>query len=226
MLRLSLASEFREHLLHVGPCHLIAGVENGQPLDHVGQFPDVAGPAVCTKCGQCSVLPLDERPPRARTVPRREMPYEGRQVTWPVAQWRQVNGDHIETEEQVLAKAAVEYRTREVLVGGGENAHVHRDRFPATDALDLMRLDGSEQLGLCLSAQVTHLIEEEGAGVREFEATDASLGRAGKGAALMAEHLTFHEITRDGRAVHAHEWSVTTPTADMQCCRSQLLAGA
>jgi hypothetical protein len=122
-----------------------------------------------------------------------------------LAQRRQVQGDHVQAEEQVLAEPAGRDLGAQVLVGGGQDAHVHRDRLAAADALDLARLQRAQQLGLRLRPQVADLVQEERAPAGQLEAAAPPLRRAGEGAPLVAEQLRLHQVARDGRAVEPHE---------------------
>ena len=154
------------------------------------------------------------------------MPHQCRQIARPVAQRWQLNGNHIQAEEQILAEAAVGHRAGEILVGGGQNAHVDLDRLAATHAFDFARFDGAQQLGLRLGTEVAYFVEKERAGVREFEAAETSIRGAGERAALVPEHLAFHEVTRNGRTVHPNERTIAPGTGQMQRGRHELFARA
>ena len=126
-----------------------------------------------------------------------------------------MNRNHIQAEEQILAKAAVGHRATEVLVRRRQNAHIDFDRLAAAHALDLTRFDGAQQLGLRFGAEVADLVEKERAGVREFEPAEATIGRARECPAFVPEHLAFHQIARDGRTVHANERTIAPRTGQM-----------
>jgi hypothetical protein len=63
----------------------------------------------------------------------------------------------------------------------------------AADALELLLLQHAQQLHLRVERQLAHLVEEERAAVRQLEAADALLQRAGERALLVAEQLALDD---------------------------------
>ena len=94
---------------------------------------------------------------------------------------------------------------RQVFVGRGDHAHVHCDGLLAAEPLNHPGLEDPQELGLRLCAEVSHLVQKQRATVRELEAAEAALRRAGEGTALVAEHLRLHEVPGNCGAVDAHE---------------------
>ena len=82
---------------------------------------------------------------------------------------RHVEGDDVEAEVEVLAEAALADLLLEVLVGGGDDPHVHLDRARAAHGLDVLLLQRAQDLGLGLEAHVADLVEEERAAVGQLE---------------------------------------------------------
>ena len=127
-------------------------------------------------------------------------------VIGPLPQRRQGEGDDIELEEEVLAKASL------------------GDRAPAGSAVvpAMMRLSkgsGSDapsgsnrrssiarrNLDLGLQAQVADLVEEESALIGQPEFPFLIPGRLGEGALEIAEELHLHHLLGHGRAVDLDE---------------------
>ena len=108
------------------------------------------------------------------------MPDEQRDIRRTVAQRRHVERNHVETEEQVFTKAPFGDAAGQVLVRGRDDSHVHTNRLAAAHAFDLSRLDGAKKLCLCFGPEIADLVQQERAGVRQLEAPDAALGRAGE----------------------------------------------
>ena len=71
---------------------------------------------------------------------------------------------------------------------------------------DLLFLNGPQQLGLHGQAQLTDLIQENGAGVGHFKiARLPALFGPGESALIVAEQLTFQQGLRNRGAVHRHK---------------------
>ena len=100
---------------------------------------------------------------------------------------------HVEAVEEVLAEAAGCGQRLQVLVGGGDDAHVGVDRRVAAHALELLFLQHAEQLGLASPGHVADLVEKERAAVGLLELADAAAVGAGERAPLVAEELAFQQ---------------------------------
>ena len=123
----------------------------------------------------------------------------------PLAQRRQLQGEHVQAEQQVVAEAALGHRALEVAVARGDQADVDLDRLAAADAVDLALLDRAQQLGLQARVHLADLVEQQRAAVRLLELADAPRDRTGEGAPLVAEQLRFQQVLRDGGAVDGDE---------------------
>ena len=77
--------------------------------------------------------------------------------------------------------------------------------FFRTNRIDLARLQGAQQFDLRVEGQLANLVEEQGAAVGLLELAGPLVDRAGKRAPLVAEQNTFHQVFRDGTAVHRDE---------------------
>src|SRR5262249_45611388 len=82
----------------------------------------------------------------------------------------------------------------EASMGGGNDADVRGDVAVAADALDLLALEGAEQLRLQVDAQLADLVEEDRAACRGFEGSLAGVGRTCERAALVSEELALEQI--------------------------------
>src|SRR5690242_768869 len=136
---------------------------------------------------------------------RREVTHERGNVTGPLSQRRQGNGNDIQPEEQVLAECPLMNATPEILVRSREDTDVDANGLASTHSLDLLRFDRAQQLRLCFRAEVADFVKEQRSGVSEFETPDPPLRCARERASLVAEHFTLDEIAGNGRAVHADE---------------------
>src|SRR6059036_1057136 len=79
---------------------------------------------------------------------------------------RQVDREHVEPVEKVLAQLVGADGLRGHAVGGGDHAHVHLDLgLAAADAPEAALLEHAQQLGLGVGVHLRDLVEEQGAAV-------------------------------------------------------------
>ena len=149
-----------------------------------------------------------------------------RDVLAPLAQRRQRHREDVEPVEEVLAEPPGRHLGLEVAVGGGDDADVHRQRHVLADPADLLLLQDPVELDLHRQRQVADLVEEDGAAVGLLEEAALQAGRAGEGAAGVAEELALHELGRQGAAVDRHEAAVLAGAPGVDGPGRQLLAGA
>src|SRR5688500_5126747 len=199
-------------------------MQDRQTLDNVRQLTNVPRPPVAHEQLERARAPGRRGTSTPRSIECREMPDELRDVIGPLAERRDVHRDEVEAKEEILAEAAVGDGALEIVIRRGEDAHVHLTGLAPTDALDLLRLDGAQQLRLRLRAEVTDLIEEPRSLMGELEASDTPVGRSREGPSFMAEHLAFDEIAGNGRGVHAHERLVLAGAARVNRGGDELLA--
>ena len=110
--------------------------------------------------------------------------------------------------KQILAELALLDPLFQVLVGGGDHAHVGLDRLMATDPVKESIRQHTQQAGLQIWRHVADFIEKQCTVFSLLEAALALGVRAGKGAALMAEQLGFEQILRNRCRVDGDEWLV------------------
>jgi hypothetical protein len=77
-----------------------------------------------------------------------------------------------------------------------------------------------------MGRQVADLIEEKRSLMGLFEAADAALIRASKGAAFVSEQFAFQQVFRNGRAIDGDERGFTAVTVLVDGACDQFLAGA
>ena len=104
--------------------------------------------------------------------PLGQMGHEGRQVLKALAKRRQVDRKDVQAEEEVLPEAPIAHFVVQSPVGGGNHPGVDVGDGLGADALELARLEGAQQLGLRLLAQISDFIEEERASVGQLEPAD------------------------------------------------------
>lgn len=106
---------------------------------------------------------------------------------------------------EVFAEGATCDLFAEVPVGGSDDADIDRDDLVAADPFDLTALEGAEELGLKVGAELAELVEEEGAAAGLLEGAGPARYGAREGAFDMAEEFGLDEVARDGGAVEDDE---------------------
>ena len=143
-----------------------------------------------------------------------------------LAQRRQPQRHDVEAEEQILAEQALLDQHAQILVGGGDDAHIGLDRRAAADGRVFALLQHAQQPRLRLHRHVADLVEEQRAALGLLEAAGAARVGAGEGALLVAEQLGFDQVARDRRHVDGDERAVAALAVVVQRARDQFLAGA
>src|SRR5262249_29484881 len=124
------------------------------------------------------------------------------------------------------AELTVRHHLRQVAMSGGHQTHIHLDGARAAEALELLFLQGAEQLGLKLLRGVAYLVEEECSLVRQLEAADLLHDGAGEGALLVSEQLALQQPRGDGRTVQLDEGAALARAQVVQGPSDELLARA
>src|SRR6202011_2423202 len=95
------------------------------------------------------------------TVLLEKMMHEQRHVVLAITQRWQLNGDDMETVEQILAKLPLLHHLAKVDVGRGDDPHVNLDGLHAAETHEVAFLDDAQELGLSLERDVPNLVEEK-----------------------------------------------------------------
>ena len=85
------------------------------------------------------------------------------------AQGGHIEGNDVQTVEQVLAELAGFDERGKVFVGGGNDAHVHLHFLRIADAAHGFFLNGTQEFDLHRQRQVGHFVEKERAAVGVLE---------------------------------------------------------
>ena len=86
----------------------------------------------------------------------------------------------------------------------GDDSGVHADGLGITEPLDLPFFEHPQQLHLGIGRQVADLVEKNGGAIRELEAPDLPIRRAGERPFLPAEQLALEQGVRHRGAVDPH----------------------
>src|SRR3546814_10753953 len=94
-------------------------------------------------------------------------------------------------------ETAIGHPQLEVLVGGGDHAHVDPDQLAPAHAEELVLGQHPQQPGLQRQRHVADFVEEQRAAVGLLEAADMAFGCAGERAGLVAEQLAFQQRSEE-----------------------------
>ena len=202
------------------------GTQDHGPLDDILELADIARPIV----GNQSCLTGSRNAIDPDTVlsgqTLHELLGQKRNIFAPLTQRWHRNGNHVQSEVEILPKLFPGNALLEITVGGGDHANIHPDQSITTHALQLALLKHPEQFGLDVRGHLADFIQQNRATVRQLE-TPLALGHGpGESPLLMPEELALNEVFRDRRAVHLDERPVGSGTLAVNRPGHQLLAGA
>ena len=123
-----------------------------------------------------------------------------------------------------MAEATRQRLGGEVLVRGGDDAHVDRHLRSAAQAVERALLEHAEQLRLERKRELAHLVQEQRAPVGLFEAARVGGGGAGERALFVPEELGFLESLGDRGAVDRYEDLVAPRAVGVDGVGDELLA--
>jgi hypothetical protein len=152
--------------------------------------------------------------------------HEQGNVFFAIAKRWDVDWNHVQSIEQILAELSVGDQSRQVAVGGGNDSHVHLDRVRVADALELALLQHPQQFHLQGGAHRAHFVEEERPFVRLLEASLAVADGTRERAAHVAEQLRFEQRFRDRAAIERDEPVHSPRAVVMNRSRDHFFAGA
>ena len=127
-----------------------------------------------------------------------EVVHEIGNILGALAQWRKTKRHHVEAKEQILAKQPLLDEDAEILVGGGDDAHVGLDRRAAADGGVLALLQHAQKPRLSLHRHVADFVEKQRAAVgllKQARLVDAGVG---EGALAVPEQLALDERLGQG----------------------------
>ena len=147
-------------------------------------------------------------------------------IVAPVAQWWQLERDHVEPVIEVLAKRTGCDHCRQVGVGRADDPDIHFRRLAVAHALELPFLQCAQQLHLQARAHRTHFVKEQRALVGLLESALTRPDGSGKRASHVAEEFGFEQRFGNRTAVDRDESMPSPWTVDVDGPRHHFLAGA
>src|SRR5215813_6757719 len=122
------------------------------------------------------------------------------------AQWRQMNLDGIQPEQQVLPKLSLRYLSGQISIGSRQQPHVHFATLGRAHAFELPRFEHTQQLWLQVERNVRNLVEKQSPSICQFKAADAIGLGIRKSAAHMPKELTLKDAFSQGAGIYGNKW--------------------
>ena len=113
------------------------------------------------------------------------------------AEGRNLDRQHVEPVEEILAELAGGDPGAEVDVGRSDHAHIDRALIAGADPAHQALLEHAVELYLHRQREVGDLVEEDGAAVGLLEQTAAVAGRPGEAALEVTKELALEQRLRD-----------------------------
>src|SRR6267142_721187 len=138
-------------------------------------------------------------------INRDKMRHHGRNVFATFAQRWQQNRNHIQTIVEIVTTLATLHHVHQIAVGRSHQPNVDLVSASATQALELLFLKDTQQLGLQRGRNIAYLVQKERAFVGQFETANLLRDGSREGTFLVPKKLTFQKIQRDGGAIQPYE---------------------
>ena len=195
-------------------------------LDDVLQFAYVSGPRIGLQQFQRLLVDTSYVLTGFSRVAIDKVFNQQRNVLASFAKRRNLDRENIQAVKQIAAERPSADGSLQVTVRGCDDPNVSADRTSAADAFKFVLLQNTQQGHLSLGRKISDFVEEERASICQFKPTQALLSGAGEGPLLMAEQLRSDQVTRDCRAVHAHECARASVRSSVDGARNKLFAGS
>jgi hypothetical protein len=110
--------------------------EDNGALNHILEFPHVAGPGMLHQRLDSLGRNASNWPPRSCGCSARKMPDETWDVFASVSKWRQREGKHVQAVEEIHSKCLLLYQCCKILVRCGDHTDIHAERAGTAQPLE------------------------------------------------------------------------------------------
>ena len=122
-----------------------------------------------------------------------------------LAQWRNPQLELAQAVEKIFAETAFFHRQFQILIGGGDHAHVDGNFPMSTQTVIRSAVQNAQQFHLDLRLQFANFVEKNRALVGQFKQTGLRGIGATEGSLLIAEQFALHQMFGQGGAVDIHQ---------------------
>ena len=155
-----------------------------------------------------------------------EMDRQGLDVFHALAEGNRLDGDHVQTIKQVQPETPAANLRGQVAVGRHQNPYIDRHGPIAADRHHRAFLDGSQQFGLQVGAQLANFIQEDGAPLCRAEAPNSFVISSGEGPFDVAKKMAGEQLGGECSTVDRDEGLRTPRTVSMDGTSNQFFSRA
>ncbi|MCY1421041.1 hypothetical protein D9M71_366840 [compost metagenome] len=105
-----------------------------------------------------------------------------------------MQGDDIQTIQQVFTKAPIAHHVFKIEVGRSQDTYIGAAGDRVTDPLVFLVLDEAQQLGLQRQWEIADFIKEQSAAIGLIDPPQGAFTGPGKRPAAMPEQFAFHQL--------------------------------
>src|SRR5271168_5046452 len=155
-----------------------------------------------------------------------EVSHQQRDVFFAFAQRRQRNREDVQPIVEIGTELALLDHRFQILIGGGNDAHIHAHRASSSESFELLLLEDAEQFGLEFKWQVADFVEQEGTAIRVLKASRSLAHGSGERTSFMPEKLALDQARWNRRAVDRYETVISTRAGVVNRLGDDLLTGS
>src|SRR4029079_18248966 len=203
----------------------IAFGQHHSTFHDVAELPHIARPGIGHQFRRGRGMEIFDVLAEFFTVPVNEMTRQERNVFGPLAQGRNLDRHHIETEEQVFSKFIPLHFLRQLLIRRGDETRANFFHLHATDRPHLAFFQHAQQLGLKRQRQIADLIKKQGPAGPPLDETELVANCTGDCTAHMPEQFALNRAFGKGGAVHHLKRSAPLSAQVVDRPRNEFLAG-
>src|SRR5216683_6086192 len=156
----------------------------------------------------------------------KEMAEEQRNFRGPLAQRRDVDGEHVQAVVQIFTEAARFHRFLNLHVGCGEHPDIHINQLASAQARKLVILQDVQKFRLQMGAHFRDFVEEDSSLRCQLKFARFGTHRAGKRALFKAEQFGFEQLARERGAIHLDEGLITSSRSHVNQARDDFFSNS
>lgn len=168
---------------------LLSLAGNGEPLNHIVEFSDVAGPMMLLQQGECRRSDAGDTAAMFPTGLCQEVVENWFDVVEPFPERGDTELIHIEPVVEVEPEAPGLDMSRKVFVRCGDDSDVHLVAVRISERVDGVIFEDPQQFGLCRRAHLADFIKEQRAAFGELEPSWFRVFGVGESALMIAKEF-------------------------------------